>query len=514
MPIFKITFSQDLDLLEQHLTKDILSQTDCNTTLTKLRTKFENAFNLEFKERMQKYTRFNAQSFKIEMICNMDSIGKYMLEIIIHQQRSPQLLKQKKLMQTQEDHSNPIPALNVDSLKVNLVVLQNTCSEKEDSNSETASSKSVKESSLDSATKDVYAIKYLHSYLQVLSKEDLKGTRHRKMDFQHGHFNVTLETESEVQDDSSRSGNDTNADDADIRPIYNEEPMVEVQLTVECNIFATGQHTEKLEIINEGHRFSLNKTSAVYEKTSPRSDLRWKPTGRIFKSVSLRWIPTGKVHHSLFKPQTSMSNDVLTKRFKPRNTMSTEVPTANMIVMTSMIELKSLFGPLFDKYFNGENHVVSKSFAVTTADASDKRQQQPDSTLSTLTLATTITADGNFDLLGIDPMIQPELEGSTHGHSIVRLEVLRVILFSIHSDKWKSFQSQPQTALRSYALSWKTCQGDSLNLPDHRYKRRCCSAIPAKSDSLPHTHTKALNVNHSTSRLSILNFPIIKDPQR
>ncbi|GKF23195.1 hypothetical protein Tco_0075517 [Tanacetum coccineum] len=46
-------------------------------------------------------------------------------------------------MQTQEDHSNPIPALNVDPLKVDLVVIQNTCSEKED----------------------------------ILSKDDLKGTR-------------------------------------------------------------------------------------------------------------------------------------------------------------------------------------------------------------------------------------------------------------------------------------------------------------------------------------------------
>nr|GEV74955.1 hypothetical protein [Tanacetum cinerariifolium] len=49
-------------------------------------------------------------------------------------------------------------------------------------------------------------------------------------------------------------------------------------------------------------------------------------------------------------------------------------------------------------YSNGENQVVSKSFAVTTADASDKRQQQQDSTSSTSTLATTVTADGNFDL--------------------------------------------------------------------------------------------------------------------
>ncbi|GJW18159.1 integrase, catalytic region, zinc finger, CCHC-type containing protein [Tanacetum coccineum] len=54
MPIFKRTFSQDLDLLEQHLTKDILSQTDCKTTLTKLITKFENAFNSELKELLSK----------------------------------------------------------------------------------------------------------------------------------------------------------------------------------------------------------------------------------------------------------------------------------------------------------------------------------------------------------------------------------------------------------------------------------------------------------------------------
>nr|GEX04423.1 hypothetical protein [Tanacetum cinerariifolium] len=255
-------------------------------------------------------------------------------------------------MQTQEDHSNPIPALNVYSLKVDLIVIQNTCSKKEDSNSETASSKSVKECSLDSVTKDVHALKYkmskakeicmayfrsFHSHLQVLSKEYLKGTR-----TEHGfkwafmslfgqdadtftnydsqmtekyfleytgievkHFRDTLlqhmgnvkksvakrtrhqrqydrrvnkrqmqtqksnidtgkvvdvdlvvtkssGTESEVQDDNNRSGNDTDTDDADIKPIYKEEPMAEVQLTIECNIFAIGQqHIGQPEIINE-----------------------------------------------------------------------------------------------------------------------------------------------------------------------------------------------------------------------------------------------------------------------
>ncbi|GJR53148.1 hypothetical protein Tco_1403669 [Tanacetum coccineum] len=215
--------------------------------------------------------------------------------------------------------------------------MENTCSGKENSNSETASSKSVKESSLDYATKDVHAIIYkmsklkerymayfrsLHSHLQVLSKEDLKGTRIEhgfkrafmslfgqdndtftsmmllnvdqlqkqldKDDFQedgsmeafwviktvitkkqgstlrdtysnHGEMSEVV-VESKLssrrvrkEDANAReSGNDTYTNDADIRPIYNEEPMAEVQLTAECNIFAIGQqHTEQPEIINE-----------------------------------------------------------------------------------------------------------------------------------------------------------------------------------------------------------------------------------------------------------------------
>ncbi|GKA09707.1 hypothetical protein Tco_0689140 [Tanacetum coccineum] len=272
---------------------------------------------------MQKYKRFNAQSFKDAMICNIDSIEKYMFEIILHRKRTPHLLKQKKLMQTQEDHSNPIQALNIDSLKVNLVVIQNTCSEKEDTNSETAFSKSVKESSLDSATKDVHAIKYKMSKafmslfgqdadtftsMMILNVDQLQKqpdkdefqedgsmaafwvinkqfqkfidskftldydsqmtdkyfveytrieydrrvnkrqmyTQESKIDTGKAVDNglVVMEsngTESKVQDDTSRSGNDTDADDADIKPAYDEEPMVEVQLIAECNIFAIGQ---------------------------------------------------------------------------------------------------------------------------------------------------------------------------------------------------------------------------------------------------------------------------------
>ncbi|GKD17254.1 hypothetical protein Tco_1206412 [Tanacetum coccineum] len=57
------------------------------------------------------------------------------------------------------------------------------------------------------------------------------------------------------------------------------------------------------------------------------------------------------------------------------------------------------------------------------------------------------------------------------------------MLFSVHGDEWKSFQSQPQTALQ--------------------YKRRCCSLIPAESDSLPHAHAQTTKTyyKHQDSRI-------------
>nr|GEW65347.1 putative late blight resistance protein homolog R1B-23 [Tanacetum cinerariifolium] len=59
-------------------------------------------------------------------------------------------------------------------------------------------------------------------------------------------------------------------------------------------------HTQKpgRQIVT-GHRFFPNKSFVVHEKTNtPRSCLRWIPTGRIFNNVGLRWVPTGKIFTS------------------------------------------------------------------------------------------------------------------------------------------------------------------------------------------------------------------------
>nr|GEV57119.1 Ty3/gypsy retrotransposon protein [Tanacetum cinerariifolium] len=443
-------------------------------------TKFENAFNSEFKERMHKYTRFDAQSFKDAMICTMDSIGKYMLEIILHQQRTPHLLKQKKLTQTQEDHSNPIRALNVDSLKVNSVVIQNTCFETEDSNSETTSNKSVKESSLDSATKDVHAIKYkmskakercmaysrsLHSHLQVLSKQDLKGTRIEhgfkrafmslfgqdadtftstmlfnvdqlqkqldKDEFQEDgsmtsfweyfveytgievkHFIDTLlqhmgnvkksvverareskidtgkavnddlvvtegsGTESEVQDEDSRSGNDTAADDADIRPIYDEEAMTEVQLTGESNIFAIGQqHTEQPEIINEGRgdQYPEQRQAQIQEKVfaiaALKNDLR-KLKGN---SVNTKFAKTSVLGKPVLQPlrnQSVVRQPNALKNARPQMNSSKNMPRFSSNDMVHNHYLDEAKKKTQERDRNSKTSVMTPARFQSTADDS------------------------------------------------------------------------------------------------------------------------------------------------
>ncbi|GKD56943.1 hypothetical protein Tco_1290330 [Tanacetum coccineum] len=74
-------------------------------------------------------------------------------------------------------------------------------------------------------------------------------------------------TKSKEQDTNGRSGNVIHANDADIIPIYDEEPMAEVQMAVEINVFAIGQqHTKQPEFNNEGELLKENETLKKHYK--------------------------------------------------------------------------------------------------------------------------------------------------------------------------------------------------------------------------------------------------------
>ncbi|GJY62952.1 hypothetical protein Tco_0464412, partial [Tanacetum coccineum] len=142
-----------------------------------------------------------------------------------------------------------------------------------------------------------------------------------------------------------------------------------------------------LKEVNSRAKIQSHKTRHSNKPVDQKSHTQ-KPGGQIF--TGHRWISTGKLLASctskVDSESTHSSNVDISKIHECKQTLDLSA------------ELKSLFVPLFDEYFNEVNQVVLKSSVVTTADASDKHQQQQDSTSSTPTLATTITADGNFDL--------------------------------------------------------------------------------------------------------------------
>ncbi|GJZ25000.1 hypothetical protein Tco_0562459 [Tanacetum coccineum] len=86
---------------------------------------------------------------------------------------------------------------------------------------------------------------------------------------------------------------------------------------------------------------SIKKTSVVHEKTmTPRSCLRWKPTGKIFKTVGLKWVPTGKIFTSsttkVDSEPTNGSNDDITNQYECKQTLDVSAGTLNIHAGTSL----------------------------------------------------------------------------------------------------------------------------------------------------------------------------------
>nr|GEU76041.1 retrovirus-related Pol polyprotein from transposon TNT 1-94 [Tanacetum cinerariifolium] len=100
--------------------------------------------------------------------------------------------------------------------------------------------------------------------------------------------------------------------------------------------------------------------------------------------------------------QTELKHDSLS----PGPQCQENVTQADRTVTTSN-ELDFLFSPMFDELLNGSSQVVSKSFAVTTADAPNQRQQQnttplnnqttPDRTCQVLTQVPTVASTENMN---------------------------------------------------------------------------------------------------------------------
>nr|GEU56382.1 hypothetical protein [Tanacetum cinerariifolium] len=152
---------------------------------------------------------------------------------------------------------------------------------------------------------------------------------------------VSSGTDSKEQDTSSRSGDDVDDDDANIRPIYDEEPMVEVQTTAKINVFAIGQqHSEQPEFNNEGevdqneeqwklmiqsHRNqSVVRQLTAFKSERPRISKPWfasqvNVNNDLSKPVTTHYLPkerkaaSAKPHHMIASRNSRISSENMPK---------------------------------------------------------------------------------------------------------------------------------------------------------------------------------------------------------
>nr|GEV60918.1 hypothetical protein [Tanacetum cinerariifolium] len=242
---------------------------------------------------------------------------------------------------------------------------------------------------------------------------------------------VSSGTKSKEQDTSSRSGNDAHADDADMRPIYNEEPMVEkyvfnanhdtyvTKFLNEVNSRAkvpSNKTTNKIKPveqisvakkperqISKGHRFLIKKTFVVHEKImTPRSCLKWKPTGKIFKTVSLKWVPTGKIFTcsttKVDNEPTNSSNKDITNQCEYEQTLDVSADTT----ISSQQELDLLFGPLYNEFFTADCNSDPNDKGECTFQINDHNNELSSSKLFPEVVPsadTTVSSQQELDLL-------------------------------------------------------------------------------------------------------------------
>ncbi|GKE30396.1 hypothetical protein Tco_1445780, partial [Tanacetum coccineum] len=291
---FTRTFSQNMDTLEQQLTKETILDLDG----TYARKDFH------------AYTGMEPQLFKETILKNFDFIKNYMLKIIIHAQTIQKRLDDKKLQ---------IQECTVQKVKASDVILEDKAQEH-----------------------CMISFRLLHSHLKLLSNNELKGTRieyrfkrafatlfgqdlktftakmflnmdqlEKQLDnkeFQEigsmasfkvlkTQFQMFIKSqiylydeyvksideralhnrEYDTRDTSSKSGNDAHADDADIRPIYDEDPMTEnaEQCHDTCPLPAklTDTHylpKERESVVVKPHHVIASSESRTSSKNMPR----------------------------------------------------------------------------------------------------------------------------------------------------------------------------------------------------------------------------------------------------
>ncbi|GJS11989.1 hypothetical protein Tco_0368785 [Tanacetum coccineum] len=290
-------------------------------------------------------------------------------------------------------------------------------------------------------------------------------------------------TESKEQDTSSRSGNDAHVDDADIRPIYDGRAKgLEVQTTAEINIFATGQqHTEQPEFNNEGkvdqnaeqcHDIRPLPAKLTDDKTIELSDQSLESENVCLKKIvaqySLKYRYIVQSYRGRTQSLVAKKKDISENRAS-RNfdlMITNDAPFLN--VQKTFDRSRSSLG------LHG-NDVCSHQFRPLKFKAGSKScsLSKQDSYITTRVGITIPPSHSNAEdnrffqdifnhkvvRLGINPMIQPELEDLPKDNPKLEIAVLRMKKKCM--DKGSKERSPPHN-LRQKPGQYICCQNHKL----------------------------------------------------
>ncbi|GKA74208.1 hypothetical protein Tco_0780510 [Tanacetum coccineum] len=364
--------------------------------------------------------------------------------------------------------------------------------------------------------------------------------------------------ESKEQDTSSRSGNDAHADDADIKPVYDEEPMAEVQLTAKINVLATGQqHTEQPELNNEGevdqnaeqchdtcplpailtdnqkpeHSYQslesenicLKKTVAQFQKDFLRMEahcvnlelkyqnqaLKEGQHGQFSKVKSNEAKERGFAIAALKNELRKLTGNSVNTKFAKSSILGKPVlqPHRNQSVVRQPTAFKSerprISKPRFASQVNVNNDLLKP---VTTHYLPKERESAPAKPhhmiANLLWVPTGKIFTSSTTKVDSEPSNGPN-EDITNQYECEQTLDVSAVTFNLSA--CTSFNPKRRRLRVSYALSWKPCQGDSLNLPDHRIHKDGDgdASFQLESNSLPHAHAQTTKTyyKHQDSRI-------------
>ncbi|GJY14041.1 hypothetical protein Tco_0383350 [Tanacetum coccineum] len=209
-----------------------------------------------------------------------------------------------------------------------------------------------------------------------VKKSVVERTRHQRQ-----YDRMVNKRQMQTQESKVDTGNDADADDANIKPVYDEEPMAEVQLTAECNVFVTGQqHVEQPEFNNEG-RVDQDTYKDLYDSIKKTRVQMKDHNDSLIALVNKKSTENADLKAQLqekFSSQVDVKND-LSKPLTPHYLPKVQ---------------ESAF-PLFEEYFTARNQSVSKSSALS--DNSKQQDTQPTSNIQHTTEPKTPTANVNVE---------------------------------------------------------------------------------------------------------------------